>query len=275
MKNKYTKKHQYFFIILSALFLFGFIWIFLIEPNLLIVKHYKIQNKNLTGLKVVFASDFHLKKNESQKLKKIVKKINSQNPDIVLFGGDFANCPSYKCTLHPKKIAEEIGNIKAKYGVYSTLGNHDYWLDANAIRQSLTQCNVTVLINQNSCINISNNRKLCISGLDCFSPSEDDINEILKQHHSPTILLSHSPDVFPEVPDFVDLILAGHTHGGQINIPFYGPIFVPSDYGTKYAAGLIKEKNKKMIVSKGIGTSSIHIRFNCLPEIVVIDFVNK
>lgn len=275
MKNQSIKNYHYFFIILSILFFFVFIWGVGIEPNLLIVKHYKIQNKNLAGLKIVFTSDFHLKKSENQKLKKIVKKINSQNPDIVLLGGDFVNCQSYKCTLHPQKIAKEIGNIKAKYGVYSVLGNHDYLLDANAIRQFLSQYNVTVLINQNSCINISNNRKLCISGFDCFSPSEDDINEILKPNHLPIILLSHSPDVFPEVPDFVDLTLAGHTHGGQINIPFYGPIFVPSDYGTKYAAGLIKEKNKKMIVSKGIGTSSIHIRFNCLPEIVVIDFVNK
>lgn len=70
----------------------------------------------------------------------------------------------------------------------------------------------------------------------------------------------------------VDLILAGHTHGGQVNLPFVGELIVPSGYGKKYAKGLIEENGKTMFLTKGIGTSILPVRFNCLPEIIVINF---
>ena len=89
----------------------------------------------------------------------------------------------------------------------------------------------------------------------------------------PAILLSHTPDIFPKVPKSVNITLAGHTHGGQVRIPIFGPIFTASAYHDKYAKGLIIEKGKKLITTTGIGVSILPIRFNCLPEVVVIEFV--
>ena len=80
--------------------------------------------------------------------------------------------------------------------------------------------------------------------------------------------------MFPQIPDNIFLTLAGHTHGGQIRLPFIGALIIPSEYGEKYAKGLIKENNKTMIVTKGIGTSILPLRFNCPPEIVVIEFTD-
>ena len=85
-------------------------------------------------------------------------------------------------------------------------------------------------------------------------------------------MLTHTPDMFPKVPDDVNLTLAGHTHGGQIRIPFLGPIFTASIHRDKYSKGFIEENEKKMIVTTGIGVSILPIRFNCPPEIVVIEF---
>ena len=95
---------------------------------------------------------------------------------------------------------------------------------------------------------------------------------ILKQNNKNTILLSHTPDIFPKVPNTVMLTLAGHTHGGQIVFPGTEPLLVPSAYGKKYAYGLISENNKSMFISKGLGSSILPLRFNCKPEIVVIEF---
>ena len=85
-------------------------------------------------------------------------------------------------------------------------------------------------------------------------------------------MLTHSPDIFPKVPKEVNLTLSGHVHGGQVRLPLLGAIIVPSKYGDKYSYGLIEEDNKKMIVTSGIGTSILNVRFNCKPEIVVIEF---
>jgi len=78
--------------------------------------------------------------------------------------------------------------------------------------------------------------------------------------------------VFPRVPKEVNLSLSGHVHGGQVRLPLIGALVVPSDYGDMYSQGLIKEKGKQMIVTKGIGNSILNVRFNCVPEIVVIEF---
>lgn len=93
-----------------------------------------------------------------------------------------------------------------------------------------------------------------------------------KGKRAPIIMLSHTPDTFPKIPQEVNLTLAGHTHGGQIRIPLLGPIFTASSYHDKYAKGLITENGKKLFVTRGIGVSILPFRFNCVPEINVINF---
>lgn len=99
-----------------------------------------------------------------------------------------------------------------------------------------------------------------------------DVSKALKDTKSPRILLSHTPDIYYDVEEEVDLILAGHTHGGQICIPFFGAPVVPSKYGSKFAERIINDGKNLMIITKGLGTSILPVRINSVPEIVVIEY---
>ncbi len=117
-------------------------------------------------------------------------------------------------------------------------------------------------------------KEIYIAGVEDKMTASPDVYEALENAKSPTIFLTHTPDVFPKVPSRINLTLAGHTHGGQVILPVLGALVVPSEYGDKYLAGFIEEKGKRLIVSRGIGVSVLPIRFNCPPEIVVIEFAN-
>ncbi len=254
-----------FFIILLA------IYSFFIEPDMLTVKHYKINDNALKGIKIVFASDFHIKPHQEKRLKQVVDLINNENPDIVLSVGDFVSGHSENMTMPIDKIVSELKNVKSKYGFYTTLGNHDWWINGDEITSVLLKNEIKVLANSNTRLNI-NNKTLYIAGIEDKTTRTPEIYKALDGTKNPVILLTHSPDIFPKVPKEVNLTLSGHVHGGQVRLPLLGAIIVPSKYGDKYSYGLIEEDNKKMIVTSGIGTSILNVRFNCKPEIVVIEF---
>lgn len=278
-----TKKINHWRILKKLfLILLGFLllWGFYIEPNMLQVKTLNFHNENLKGLKIAFVSDFHIKKHQKNRLTNIVKKIKAQNPDLILSTGDFVSGHLEKQSLGIEDITHELSKLKPKYGFYTTLGNHDWWQNGEKIEQVLSKNGIVVLGNQNTFIKI-NKTKLYIAGIEDMETRNIDITKALKNTKSPTILLSHSPDVFPIITNeqnspltkSIDLVLAGHTHGGQVKLPLFGALIVPSSYGQKYAEGLIVEKGKTMFVTKGIGTSILPVRFNCIPEIVVINFI--
>lgn len=260
-----------FFGIILIVLLF---WSILIEPNLLIVKKYQIKNTDMAGLRVVFVSDLHLKRGASHRLERVVSKIKKQNPDILLFGGDFFEETNLDNLALIDDIALQFVSLKPKYGMFAVLGNHEMWSDSVGIENILRNHGIKVLNDENYLIKIDN-KKFYIVGLVDVVTQQVDLSKALFDVKNPVILLSHSPDIFADIPPNVDLVLAGHTHGGQVNIPFVGPPIVPSDFGDKYAYGLIEEDGKKMIVTSGIGTSILPIRFNCPPEIVVIDFCKE
>lgn len=238
-----------------------FIWSFFIEPHLLVVKHYKVDSLNK---KIVFASDFHISKHDRNRLKRAVKLINNQNPELVLLGGDFIKGHDGKNTLPIEEQAEILKQIKAP--VISILGNHEGWYGKEKVTHALENVGITVLSNSN--INIDG---LYIAGLDDLQTGFPDIEKALKGTKSPRILLTHTPDIYYDVKEDVNLILAGHLHGGQIYIPFVGAPIVPSAYGSKFAERVVKETQNTIIITKGIGTSILPIRFCSVPEIVVIN----
>lgn len=266
-----------FFILISTLLA---VWAFLVEPNLLIVNNIDMNIKNLKGLKVVFMGDFHIKPYQKRRLIRIVNEINKQHPDLILCAGDFVSGHKPKQSLPIEDIAKELSILKPKYGFYAVLGNHDWWQGGDNITNVLRKNGIIVLGNENRVIDI-NNKKLYIAGAEDITTRSIDLAKSLENVSSPTILLTHSPDIFPfitkktnfDLTKNVDLTLAGHLHGGQVSIPFIGPLIIPSSYGSKYAKGLIKENGKLMFVTQGIGTSILNVRFNCVPEIVVINFV--
>ncbi len=185
--------------------------------------------------------------------------------------GDYINGDEKNNSLSFEKLSNNLKNINSKYGVYSVLGNHDWWLDGTAVEKSLKKANIQVLKNENKKIKIEE-KTLTIAGVEDLMTREPDVLKALKGAKEPIILMTHTPDLFPQIPKSVDLTLAGHTHGGQVSIPLVGAPIVPSHYGNKYAQGIIKEDGKEMYVTRGVGTSILSLRFNCPPEIVVIEF---
>ena len=244
---------------------------YFIEPNRLEVNRYVVQDEQLKGVKIVFASDFHVKPYGQKRLDMIVEKINAENPDIVVSAGDFVCGHTRHSTMPIEQIAKTLGKVKAKFGFYTSLGNHDGWYGKDEITKNLEQNGIKVIGNENIKLNV-NGKTLYIAGVEDLMTGKPNVYEALNNIKRPVIMLTHTPDMFPKVPDDVNLTLAGHTHGGQIRIPFLGPIFTASSHRDKYSKGFIEENGKKMIVTTGIGVSILPIRFNCPPEINVIEF---
>lgn len=238
-----------------------FIWGFFIEPELLVIKRYKINN--LGFKKIVFLSDFHISKTDKPRLKRIVNAINRENPDLVISGGDYVKGHSGKSTMPIEDIAEELKKINAP--IVSVLGNHDGWYDKYKVKTALEEAGITVL--SNNSVKVGD---LCIAGVEDLQTGMPDINVALEGTESPRILVSHTPDIYYDVKEKVDLILAGHVHGGQVRL-FGKALIVPSEFGTKFACGDYKETQNRMIVTKGLGTSILNVRFGTLPEIVVLE----
>ena len=249
---------KYFLIICVLLF----IWSFFIEPNLLFIKRYKIPE--LGDIKIIFASDFHIAKGEKKRLEKIVNTINDEEADLVLLGGDFIKGHDGKHTLAIEEQAEILGRIKSP--VITVLGNHDGWFNKGRVKSALEKEGIKVLLNSNTKF-----ENIFIAGVEDIQTGNPDIKSALKDTESPRILLSHSPDIYYDVEEKVDLILAGHVHGGQVYIPFLGAPVVPSKYGSKFSRGIINETYNKMIITKGLGTSILPIRFCSVPEIIIIN----
>jgi len=256
--------------VLIALFLYVFIRSVFVEPNSLEVARYQIEDKYLQGVRIVFLSDFHLKKHDYKRLSKIVSLVNKQQPDMVFMGGDFAKGHNIKNTMNMDIAAQRLNLINAP--LYTVLGNHDWWSNGEEITSALKRNGITVL--ENSAVRtIVKRRYVDVVGIADLKTRGPNIERALSRTRMPRIVLTHNPDIYYDIMEDVSLILAGHTHGGQFIIPFTPPLFVPSKFGSQFASGLISTTHNKMIITKGLGTSVFPARFNCKPEIVVVDFV--
>ena len=288
-------KIKKYFLLIIILILAGYSYF--IEPNRLELNRYVVQDEQLKGIKIVFASDFHVKPYGQKRLDKIVEMINGENPDIVVSAGDYVCGHTRHSTMPIENIAKTLSKVKAKYGFYTSLGNHDGWYDPAEIAMNLEENGIKVLSNSHTMVNIRG-QKLYIAGIEDYDTGNPEIYKALEgietdkngEHNEPIIMLSHSPDMFPKMPTAITLVLSGHTHGGQVRLPLLGPIFTASRYHDKYAKGWKQEYNKELLkvdttkpiklqrqiktlfVTRGIGVSILPFRFNCVPEINVIEF---
>ena len=252
----------------------GFILLFeaaVFEPYSLKITTYNLKNQQLSGLKIVFAADFHIAPYEWEKwrLQKIVKAINKQNADLVILGGDYVNRHSKNSTMPPQEIAAALQSIKAPKA--AVLGNHDSYYDKEEVMTALENVAIPVLDNQSTKINLQG-REVYIAGVSDYDTDKPDVKKALENTKSPLIFVAHSPDVFINLDGKADIAFAGHTHGGQVVLPFWGAVMINTATGRKYTYGLLYEDNKPLIVSSGLGTSVLPLRFNNRPEIVTVNF---
>jgi predicted MPP superfamily phosphohydrolase len=262
------------FVFLAALA----IWSFLIEPNRLIVHPQTIQIDNwppeLSGLRIAVVSDLHTGAPfvNDKKLKDIVDRTNALNPDLIVLLGDYMSPNSWHShRVEPEVTAAGLKSLKAPLGVYSILGNHDWWYDGERVRRAFEQNGIRVLEDEVSEIKW-HERSFWLVGLaDLWTRPQHIEETIAKVPPGATIIaLTHNPDIFPRLPQSVPLLIAGHTHGGQVNLPFIGTPIVPSRFGSKYTAGHVFENGHHMFVTTGIGTSILPVRFRVPPEIVIL-----
>jgi predicted MPP superfamily phosphohydrolase len=205
-------------------------------------------------------------------LNHLVSVTNAEKPDLVILLGDFVTRGVLGGHfVSPEPIAAELSNLQAPLGVFAVLGNHDWWYDGLRIRRAFDAQGISVL--ENEAVELSyRQQRFWVAGLADLWTRGDGVSTTLSQiyDNEPILLLMHNPDLFPEVPDRVSLSLAGHTHGGQVNVPIIGRLKVPSKFGQRYAYGLIEERRRKLFVTSGVGTSIMPVRFGVPPEVVIL-----
>lgn len=257
------------------------IWGFVIEPDRLTTREYRLDlprwPAELRGLRIAAISDIHAGAPHitREKLDQIVAEVNTTKPDLVLIAGDFIATGWVRWTkISPDEIAAAIKGIEARFGTFAVLGNHDWWYDGADVRRSLETTGIRVLDDDVALINV-NDVAVSLMGISDLWEGHPDLAGTLRKlpKDGITIALTHNPDIFTKVPSQITLTIAGHTHGGQVAIPLIGRPIIPSAYGQRYAIGHIVEQGRHLFVTPGIGTSILPVRFRVPPEIslLVID----
>lgn len=258
-------------LIIALLSLALLVWAIWVEPRSLRISSYSLplldkSNRHLDGMTIAVVADLHVGSPHItlDKVAQIVAMTNAAAPDLILLPGDFVAHVVGGRTIPAMEIANALKPLNAPMGVYAVLGNHDWWEDHDTITQALESAGIIVL--ENKLTTLPNDLKLV--GLSDVHAGVFDSSVI--PHQGPVLCMTHTPDAFPDLPDACFLTVAGHTHGGQIRLPFIPPFWTPSDYRARYAAGWITEGARHLFVSTGIGTSIFPLRLGVPPEISLL-----
>lgn len=241
-----------------------------IEPYMIETKEVVIQSDQIPpafdGKKIIFLTDIHCSPFFSgSRVGSLVDQVNAMNPDIVVLGGDYVTDD----TNYLEPCFSQLSRLKAPLGVYGVLGNNDPY---DETIRAMQNAGITYIGNRGLWIE-ENGQKIRLGGvgdLDTDIPYQGPtIGPVIRDDF--VILVSHKPDYFPLANrNLVDLMLAGHTHGGQITFFGLWAPFPGSRYGQEYVTGVKKSGNSTMIVSNGIGTVKVPIRFFARPQIIVV-----
>lgn len=273
-------KKRILFFSVSLLIIAGLaLWAFYIEPDRVIV-HREILSiphwhSEHDGLRIAVLTDLHVGAPyiTLKKLKKVVSLTNELQPDMVVILGDLVIQGLLGGRfVEPEVISGILKDLESPIGTIAVLGNHDWWYDGSRVTQALEKKGITVL--ENSVVKKSFAKKsFWLAGIKDLWTRDADIASTLDKINdsNPVIVLTHNPDIFPDIPLSVSLTLAGHTHGGQVNLPLIGRPIVPSKFGQRFAAGLVIEEGRHLFVGTGVGTSIFPVRFRVIPEILLLE----
>ena len=236
--------------------------------------------KRFSGFRAAQISDIHMGGwMNYARLQHVAELVIAQNPDVLFITGDFLKGRSFTETTKQaiRDLLKVLCPLAAAIPSFAVLGNHDYRTNPDAVREMLRQCQITDLTNAVFTLK-REDQKLHICGVDDVRHGDVRLNDVLDQLEdgSPSILLVHEPDyadVSAATGKF-DLQVSGHSHGGQIVVPFYGPPRLPES-GRKYPSGLYKIGDMFHYTNRGVGTDRIAIRINCPPEITIFVLENE
>jgi uncharacterized protein len=253
----------------------------LIEPNRPRIVRQEIALRRwparMDGFTIALLSDFHYDPYFSvHPLRASIGMVNDLCPDLIVLTGDFVSAPilmrhHLKAAAAAEPCARMLQQMQAPYGLWAVLGNHDAGTDPDRVTNSLRSYGIQVLINQSIPIE-SNGARFWLGGVDDPLERSADLNATL--HNIPSdesvVLLAHEPDYADHVARYpVDLQLSGHTHGGQVRVPFAPPLYLPP-MGRKYIWGWYNIGGLPLYVNRGLGTVNLPIRMNCPPEITFL-----
>ncbi|MHC0038621.1 metallophosphoesterase [Pseudoneobacillus sp. C159] len=245
-----------------------------LEVNSLTIEHSDIP-KSFDGLRILQFSDTHLGFHyDLNQFKELMLKINQLKPDIILFTGDLMDAPNE----YPfaDDIIPHLKNLSAPFGKYAIYGNHDHGGYGSKIYRSIMELSdFDLLLNQSRQVKMVDNSSISLIGIDDAMLGKPNYREALKNvpNHHYKILLSHAPDLADDSVELgVQLQLSGHSHGGQIKLPFIGALITPP-FAKKYHEGIYEishlEKQLTLYVNRGIGTTRMPFRFLSKPELTI------
>ena len=249
-----------------------------IEPRRIAVRRVEITLEHwpraLDGLRVVLISDLHAGAPHVglDRVDRVCVVSDGLRPDVVALLGDYVD-PMHALgeSVAPEEVAERLGRLRARFGKVAVLGNHDWLTDGPRVADALAGAGIRVLENEAVRL-VRLPAELWTAGVADASERRPDVERALARvpGDAAVLLLSHDPDVFPQVPPRVALTVSGHTHGGQVNIPAARGRWIPSRFGERYAEGHVVEDGRHLFVGRGIGTSRWPVRLGAPPEVVLL-----
>jgi hypothetical protein len=257
------------------------VWGVAVEPDRLVVRETRLELPGwppaLDGLRIAALSDLHVGAPHVglAKLHRVVAAVDAARPELVVLLGDYVIRHVVGGRfVAPEETARVLAELHPPLGVFAVLGNHDRWFDGGRVRAAFEAAGIGVLEDDVRELR-RNGTLLALVGFSDLWTRPPDVGGTVARVADglPIIAMTHNPDVFPMVPARVSLLLAGHTHGGQVALPLLGRPVVPSRYGQRYAVGHVVEGGRHLFVTTGIGTSLVPIRIGVPPEIAVVTLV--
>ncbi len=248
------------------------------EPSRMEVNQVRLQLPRLarpfSGLRLVQISDLHFGGwMTAGRMRDAAQAVLDQSPDLVVITGDFVMGHHYVPDILEKlgQLAEALQLFSGRFPTFGVLGNHDYWLGRSSVMDTLRLAGIQVLNNAVHTLELGG-AKLHIAGVDDVLLRQAQVERVVSQlpNEGCAVLLAHEPD-FADTSAATgrfDLQLSGHSHGGQVVLPWIGPPVLPY-LGQKYPSGLYKVGDMLQYTNRGLGMSPPYIRFNCRPEITV------
>ena len=266
--------------ILAALLLLLLLaWSVAVEPRWVAVRRidHRVTGWQGPPLRVAVASDWHFTKRPAwrvmsvERAQQLVDEINAAAPDVILLLGDFISDRHYRATLAPtaeEEIALVLGRLRAPLGVHAVLGNHDWWHDGPRFAAALQARGIRVLENDARAIDAG----VWLAGIGDHSTGHSRPRTAIAKIPAQafTLVMMHDPASLFDLPPLHGLALAGHTHGGQVYLPFLGAPLVPGAAPRRWAYGWLDNPGIPARVTSGLGVSMLPVRLNMRPEWLLI-----
>ncbi|MDX2013185.1 MAG: metallophosphoesterase [Myxococcaceae bacterium] len=258
-------------------------WALVVEPSRLVVRRHRLALPGwppaVAPLSVALVSDLHVGAPfvDAQAIAHLRATVDALRPDVVLLAGDVVvGHEPFATELSPAEAAATLAGWTAPLGVYAVLGNHDWWTDGEATTRALADAGVRVLENEAVRLERASGAVYVVGLADAWTRTPDAARALAGvPDGAPVIAFTQNPDVFPELPARFSVVLAGHTHGGQVALPLVGRPVVPSKYRQRYAAGHVVEDDRHLFVTTGVGTSVLPVRLGVPPEVVLLTLTSQ